>query len=377
MNSLSVKKELRCPACKKMTSARFTFCQYCRYPIKVKKLGTFTKDELVLQLQNLFTAVKGGTQARPRERERDTVYDELMSLHWLRPESALVNFIEIEKLLRFKKNYLTYPMLDLGCGEGFYTSVLFGAKIRKTYDAYGAVDLSKTDPYNTYAEIPRDFFIRKPSRIGYGVDIKESAVQKARDLNIYDDVKQGDLRALPFEANSMRSVFSNMIDDVGHSDLPTVFSEIHRVLRGDGHVVFRTPNERFRKFLFYHTQAETAKKKGDKDAYALLTMLDRGRSEWEPRPLSLWKKLFKETSFQLVDHVDYIDKRTLQFWDTGFRPFFSSLLEVRNVFRKNDVLLPIKEVWVEVLKKWLSDYSGNSTTREGAFSIIVAKKING
>ncbi|MDO8594522.1 MAG: class I SAM-dependent methyltransferase [bacterium] len=368
-------KKVTCPVCKTKTPANKSFCENCRYPIAVKKISGFNVQEITTQLLTLSEVTAKTRKPLFKKKLVDEAYTELISLNWLRPESALWSFLEMRLALSLKKKYLTYPMLDLGCGEGLWTSILFGAKINKKYDAYEAINLSKSDLYNTYLKPPTDLFETVPSHIGFGLDIKENSVQKARDLHTYDEVKVGDVRNLPFGDTSVNSVFSNMIDDINTKDLKKVFTEVHRVLRGGGYMVFTTPNERFRKFLFYCNKAKVYKKQGDVKNYKLFSILDRGRSEWEPRPLTLWHDLFKETSFELVDHIEYADEQVVQLWDTGFRPFFKQLMETRNVLKKNDILLPTKEVAVAILKQWLLQYAKNETSRDGAFSMIVAKKI--
>jgi len=368
-------KKTVCPVCNTKTSSASNFCEQCRYPIAVKKISNFNAQEIVVQLLHLSEVI--GKYSKPffKKKEIDDIYTELVSLNWLRPESALWCFLEMRIMLGLKKKYLTYPMLDLGCGEGLWTSILFGARVNKKYDAYEAIDLSKSDPYNTYIKSPSDFLDTTPSPIGFGLDIKETLVQRAQDIKTYDRVKVGDVRSLPFEDSSVNSVFSNIIDDIKNEDLEALFIEAHRVLNNNGYIVFTTPNERFRKSLFYYNKAQACRKQGDLKNYKFFSMLDRGRSDWEPRALSLWLKLFRRTSFKLIDHFEYADESVMQLWDTGFRPFFNQLIKTRNTLKKNDMLLPVKEIAIAVLKQWIFQYAKNEISKNGAFSIIIAKKI--
>ena len=374
VNKMSDKETIRCPICKKRNPPDINFCKYCRYPINVKKIDAFTKEELIIHLSNFLDVIIKEEEPLFDNKELEEIYDELFSLNWLRPESALFRFIEAKILLDFKSKYLRYPILDLGCGDGLFTSILFGARINKIYDAYESIDFSKTDIYNNYTKQPKDFFMVRPSPIGFGVDIKENAVMKANDLGTYDEVKGGNIRKLPFENESVNSVFSNMIDDIKREDLDIVFEEVYRVLKMSGYFVFTTPTKRFREFLFYYNKAQDFKKQGNTAKYSLFLEFDRGRSEWEPRPLSLWVELCRKTSFELVEYVEYGNKNMLQFWDTGFRPFFHYLMSLRNTLRKNDMLLPVKEIVGEIIKNYLFRYTKNQISQNGAFAIIVAKK---
>lgn len=374
MKKVPHEKSVRCPSCKKKTPSRANFCTQCRYPIGIKKITAVTAAERSSQLANLFEVITKSDQPAFDDKKKNQLYDDMLSLHWLRPESALFGFLEIQLLRGLKKKYLRYPTLDLGCGDGLHTALLFGAKINKKYDAYEAIDFSKSDVYDTYTKTPRDLFETMPTRIGFGIDIKKSAVQKAERSGIYNAVTLGDVRKLPFRENSVRSVFSNMIDDVKREDLEQTFREVQRVLKSSGYFVFTTPTERFRESLWYYNKARRSKQKGDADTYRLFTTLDRGRSDWEPRPMSLWLNLFKKTSFKLIKRVGYVDEQALQFWDTGFRPFFHYLMEIRDRLRKNDLVLPVKKIWVEIMKQWLWHYAKQPLSKRGTFSVIVAKK---
>lgn len=53
-----------------------------------------------------------------KNKELDEIYNELVHLHWLRPESVLLRFLESRILIEFREKYLKYPLLDLGYGEG-------------------------------------------------------------------------------------------------------------------------------------------------------------------------------------------------------------------------------------------------------------------
>ncbi len=364
-----------CPICRKETPLENNFCLYCRYPISVKKINEFTKGELALYLSDFLEVIRDN-KSFFNNKELEEIYTELIYLNWLRPESALFRFIEADVLLGFKEKYLNYPLLDLGCGDGLFISILFGARINKIYDAYESIDFSKTDIYDDYKKSPENFLIEKSGRIGFGIDIKKNMVMKAKNLGTYDEVKLGDARALPFENNCVNSVFSNMIDDIKEEELEQVFREANRILKKGGYFVFTTPTQRFREFLLYYNKAQESKKQGDMEKYKLFLELDRGRSEWEPKSLSLWKELFKKTSFELVQYVEYGSKDMLQFWDTGFRPFFHYLMDVRNILKHNEMLLHAKGVFVEIMKNYLLKYAKNQISSEGAFSIIVAKKVN-
>jgi len=363
-----------CPICKKENLPDVNFCVSCRYPINVKKIDELSKEDLLVHISMLFDTIK---QKEPlfADKETEEVYEELFNLNWLRPESALFGFLQMRILLDLKSKFLKYPILDVGCGDGIFTSILFGARLNKNYDSYESIDFCKSDIYNNYAKRPEDFLISKSKPFGSGMDIKANSVNLARELKTYDQVKVGDARKIPFNDESFSSVFSNMIDDIKREDLNTVFNEVNRVLKKDGFFVFITPTNKFREFLLYYNKAQEFKEQGDLDKYKHYLELDRGRSEWEPRDMSLWSDLFDKTSFEFVKSIEFVNKDQLQFWDTGLRPFIKHMMDLRNTLRQNEMLSYVKRIWVDVIKSYLFKLIENEKDKCGAFTIIVAKKI--
>lgn len=367
---------IKCPICQKENPSDVNFCKTCHYPLNVKKIDQLNRKELSVCLDSFLEVLNKTKKPLFENEELEQVYDQFFSLYWLRPGSALLRFIESKILFSFKDRYLKYPTLDLGCGDGLFTSILFGARLNKKYDGFEAVDFSKKEIYDTFQKLPDNLFVKKPRPVGFGVDIKENAVKKAKDLAVYDEVKIGDVREVPFESESVNSVFSNMIDDIERKDLPLVFKEVHRVLKKDEHFIFTTPTENFREFLFFYNKAQDFKKQGDEENYRLFLGLDRGRSEWEPTSRSFWTELAQKTSFELVEYIEYGNKNLLQLWDTGLRPFFYYLMKQRNFLRKKGLNLSVKRIYLEIMKPWLLKFTKNQIAPEGggSFAVIVFKK---
>jgi peptidoglycan/xylan/chitin deacetylase (PgdA/CDA1 family)/SAM-dependent methyltransferase len=370
-NEVSVEGAI-CPICNKNNAVNENFCKYCRYPLGVKKINEFNDKDTFVHLSSLLEITKKGKLFENDELNR--LYDELFSLYWLRPETALFSFMEASLISKFKGNYLKYPVLDLGCGDGMFSAIAFGSKINKKYDNFEIIDFNKTDPYDSYEKLPSDFFVSRCDKIGYGLDIKENSVKRSKDLKIYDDVKTGDIRELPFKDKSVSSVYSNMLDDVKTKDLGKVFSEAHRVLKENGYFVFTSPTENFKDFLFYCNKAKEFEIIGDSENSKLYMKYNRGRSEWESRSLEFWKKILSENSFELIEYIQYADDDFLKFWDIGLRPFFKDTLNFKNIMRTKGILNPFKGIFVDAMKSYLHKYVKEPFGGKGSFSMIVAKK---
>lgn len=361
-----------CPNCKKENTRDVLFCSSCRYPLNVKRLSDYSPDEIKNCLKFLFEVLDSYSGSKCEENEIEEIYHEFMSLDWLRPESALLRTLRCKIMVNLKNNYLKFPLLDLGCGDGLFTSILFGARINKKYDAYENVDLNKVDIYDKHNEIPKDYLIKKGHFNGCGLDIKKSSVLNCRSLGTYNEVKKGDVRKIPFEDETFKSVYASMIDDINKKDLETTFTEVHRVLKKGDYFVFNTPTRYFRDNLYFYNkikETDNYEKKREFMTY------DRGRSEWEPRTEELWNTLFKKTSFKKVDCYYYGNDRTVKFWDVGFRPFFNYLMKTREILKEKETYLEFKKIAVLFLVKYFRTYLEEKQKERKAFSVIIAKKI--
>jgi SAM-dependent methyltransferase len=106
------------------------------------------------------------------------------------------------------------PVLDLGCGDGIFGSLVF------------------------------------PGGVEFGLDASVREVRLARPRGAYRHVLAANIEAIPLADASVNSVVSNCVmEHVDHLD--TALAEIRRVLRPGGTFAFTTPSERFTEFFFY------------------------------------------------------------------------------------------------------------------------------
>ncbi|MFH1539344.1 MAG: class I SAM-dependent methyltransferase [bacterium] len=144
------------------------------------------------------------------------------SIH--RCESVLLHYLEQAPLSYSLWRTLEYkqlenldfpePILDLGCGDGIFSDILF------------------------------------TGRVAVGMDISHRELTLARRFGTHEAMVAADARSLPFKGGSFATVFSNCV--IEHIPEPgKVMSEIARVLKPGGAFVMTVPTEHFTSSLFF------------------------------------------------------------------------------------------------------------------------------
>jgi SAM-dependent methyltransferase len=145
----------------------------------------------------------------PTPSEPTDVLDRLLAHYpgaeWLAPLRAL----EVKRF-HAVRDACRPPVLDLGCGDGYVSSLALGPSITA------------------------------------GIDLDEMTLKRAAARRIFRVLLKADARRLPFAAGSFRTVYSN--GAMEHmDDIPTVLGEIARVLVPGGVLAALVPSGRFRR----------------------------------------------------------------------------------------------------------------------------------
>lgn len=147
----------------------------------------------------------GGTEAIEVRRERPPIDFLLECLKEWPASHALIRAVECRKLWSYP---LSPPVLDVGCGDGTFTRLLF----------------------------------RPP--VEAGIDLNPDEVARAQRLGVYKQVLCVSAATLPFADSSFASVFSNcVLEHVDGIDL--ALAEICRVLRPGGVLLTTVPTPRW------------------------------------------------------------------------------------------------------------------------------------
>lgn len=136
--------------------------------------------------------------------------DDMLFVEYDRPSHSLWRAQELSLFWRHR-HLIESPVVDFGCGDGSFASVLF------------------------------------PS-VDIGVDQDPEALALARQFGIYKELVESEERRIPLENEQIQTVISNSV--LEHvSDLPAVLAELRRITRDGGRLLFSVPVSRYRDHL--------------------------------------------------------------------------------------------------------------------------------
>jgi ubiquinone/menaquinone biosynthesis C-methylase UbiE len=175
-------------------------------------------------------------------------------------------------------------ILDLGCGDG---------------------------------RIAKQVFNRQ---IDYGLDISKSALNSARQNNIYKKLILAPAENIPLKDNSIDLVFSNCtLEHI--KNLKIVLKEISRVLKPGGILTFTVPSQ-------FYTEYNVC----TKIKYKPLTIFygwlrNKKLNHFHLYSLNQWKNLLEKYNLTIDNYYYYHRLETLSFWDLLFwlNPIFKHL----------------------------------------------------
>lgn len=177
-------------------------------------------------------------------------------------------FIRPKELVLFSRQMpFKKPVLDFGCGDGFFAQLLVGR-----------------------------------NKIDVGVDIDERPLTYAKDSGIYKKVVLLDGHKLPFNKNYFSAVISNCVME--HVEkLQPALKEIQRVIKKGGKFYLSVMTDKWNDYLI-----------GGK-------LIGGGYLQWmkkiqrHPNLLSetQWEKQFEKAGFRVIEKYGYLDKKTSRF----------------------------------------------------------------
>lgn len=170
-----------------------------------------------------------------------------------------------QKYLPFKK-----PILDIGCGDGYFAKITFANNFQ----------------------------------LEVGLDVKESRINEARKLGIYKKLVIYDGEKIPFPDNNFSTIVSNcVLEHVTHLD--SVISEAYRVLKPGGALLTTVMAAPWEEYLFGNIFLGDIYKKWMRKKQVHLNLYNHKN----------WDKEFKKSGFRIVDKIGYLDKKASRLID--------------------------------------------------------------
>ena len=217
------------------------------------------------------------------------------------------SFIRPRELLLFRKQFpLKKPILDFGCGDGFFAKILFG---NKSIDA--------------------------------GIDIDERVLPDAKMSGVYKKVFLYNGKKLLFKNGAFSTVISNCVME--HVDgLSGVLKEINRITKKGGRLYMSVMTDKWENHLL-----------GGK-IFGKKYLLWMRKIQRHPNLLSEsdWEKRFNKAGYKVVDKIGYIDQTTSRLIESFHYLSIDSLISYK--FFKKWVLFPQRFTIVEnMLHKYI------------------------
>lgn len=210
---------------------------------------------------------------------------------------ALIRAKEAELFSRYLR--FAQPVLDVGCGDGFFVKTLLGQD-KKWQD----------------------------TRIAVGLDVADSRQAQAKDMNIYTSLVTYDGRVMPFASKKFATVISNCV--LEHiPNIKEVIREIYRVLKPNGEFVVSVMAHPWEEHLVGSLILGNSYKRWMRKKQVHFNLFTHTQ----------WSRLFTEAGFTVERQVGYLDSRASRTIDVAHYLSLPSLFSY--MIWKKWVLWPI------------------------------------
>jgi ubiquinone/menaquinone biosynthesis C-methylase UbiE len=168
------------------------------------------------------------------------------------------------------------PILDVGCGDGVFATVVFDEKIDT------------------------------------GIDYDPEEIERARQWAAYEELIVCPGAAIPKPDQAYRTVFSNSV--LEHiPDVAAVLREVHRVLAVGGRFYITIPTDRLERYSFVARILLAFGLSGLQQKFA--AFYNRFWKHYHAYPEERWRQLFAEAGFRVVEERSYVSRNVSTLYD--------------------------------------------------------------
>ena len=253
-------------------------------------------------------------------------------------------------------------VLDLGCGDGLFSALMFGGRLAPETDRFVAANAQhqairagqEGDIY-TQSWTPR--LTTRPTRaIDEGLELKAYHLRIAESLGIYDHMTQGAFETHALSAERFDAVFSVFAlywaDNLGRS-----LDNVHRVLKAGGRLLVTLPSEHLRGM---HLARQLADANRDQEPIGrYFDTLDGGRCRLTTRYANspaAWDRLLSSHGFDLLETIPVVNKLLFTMQDLTHRPLLPVLIAHANRLAP-DQRLALKQYLCDIVyPEWLTQF---------------------
>lgn len=183
----------------------------------------------------------------------------------------------VEALLMSKhEKYLQDPVLDYGCGDGFFADLVFADQ-----------------------------------RIAVGLDMTQSRINQARDKTVYQQLEAYSGQTIPFADNSFSSVISNSV--LEHvPDLNRALTEIARILEPNGYFLTTVMTSNWDRYLLGGKVCQRLLGRFNPDWGQVYQRWWRSKQEHHQLLTARqWRDRFSQAGLTVIEEVGYLRPGTV------------------------------------------------------------------
>jgi SAM-dependent methyltransferase len=242
--------------------------------------------------------------SKPPKKDINSVRGDFLStalnMYYHNPGHALWVAYELALFLKYKYHD---PILDLGCGDGLFTYLLFNKTDDLLFDEISFRLLGRS-PIR-YRENINEYLI--------GLDLNCKSIIHAKRLGLYSLLISGNACSLPFEDQSFSTVISNCsLAWIPKAD--DALMEISRVLKPGGLLAFTAPSDQFGTHFPLGILFERIKAFNLSNKYIAHRIIKS--RELYLLPLSAWTNKIINSGLQILDGEYYLPLRSATLADS-------------------------------------------------------------
>lgn len=211
-------------------------------------------------------------------RERDFL-KEYLRIYFDSPGLALYRALEARLLSRYE--YLE-PILDLGCGDGSFSSGLLSSK--------------------------------KVSLV-YGLDISLDDAKSANSKKIYHHIILGDIQRMGIRDGSFQTIYCNCVLEHVRKIRESIL-EIGRITKQGGSFLFTVPSEKYGELLFFYSMYRKMNLSSRAEKY--LKRVNQRLDHFHCYAFPVWQKMLEEAGFEVTSWCYYSSPKSHKIYDLMF-----------------------------------------------------------